>query len=90
MADVAIESQPVTASPNPTFPQQIEVTFTFKLNVDSQAERDYWLEAGTTNTTLDAVADVMDMLCDNCAASLESVNGLTYAQIQQTMSKRDI
>jgi hypothetical protein len=89
MTDAAVESQPVTASPNPTFPQQIEVTFTLKLTVDSQAERDCWLEAGTTNATLDAAADIMDMLCD-WAPALESVNGLTYTQIQQAFAKRDI
>ena len=90
MTDAAVESQPVTASPNPTFPQQIEVTFTFKLNVDDEAQRNYWLEEGTTNVTLDAVADVMDMFCDNFGVSLESVNGLTNTQIQQAFAKRDI
>jgi len=90
MADAAVESQPVTASPNPTFPQQIEVTLTLKLNVDNEAQRNYWLEKGTTNVTLDAVADVMDMFCDNFGVSLESVNGLTNTQIQQAFAKRDI
>jgi hypothetical protein len=90
MTDAAVESQPVTASPNPTFPRQIEVTFTLKLNVDNEAQRNYWLEEGTTNVTLDAVADVMDMFCDNFGVSLESVNGLTNTQIQQAFAKRDI
>jgi hypothetical protein len=90
MTDAAVESQPVTASPNPTFPQQIEVTFTLKLNVDNEAQRNYWLEEGTTNVTLDAVADVIDMFCDNFGVSLESVNGLTNTQIQQAFTKRDI
>ncbi len=90
MADAVVESQPVTASPNPTFPQQIEVTFTFKLTMDDQVQRNYWLEEGTTNVTLDAVADVMDMFCDNFGVSLESVNGLTNTQIQQAFAKRDI
>jgi hypothetical protein len=90
MADAAVESQPVTASPNPTFPQQIEVTFTLKLNVNDHVQRDYWLEAGATNTTLDAVADMLDIYDDNFGVSVVSVNGLTREQIQQALAKRDI
>ena len=72
-----------------TFPQQIEVTFTLKLIVNEQPERDFWLEPGTTNVTLYSVADIFDILSD-CYPTLESVNNFTYWQIQQAMSERDI
>jgi hypothetical protein len=93
MTDVVVEPQQekeITTSPEPVFPQEIEVTFVLKLTVEDQTERDYWLETGTTNVTLDAAADIMDMLCDNCAAGLESVNGLTYTQIHQALAKREV
>jgi hypothetical protein len=72
------------------FPQQIEVTFTLIVEVSDQEDRDYWLEPGTTRPTLNAIADMMDMACDNCPANLKSVNGLTYAQIKQAMSEREV
>ena len=86
---VAIEPQPTTVVEPTTFPQQIEVTFTLKLTVNEQLERDFWFEPGTTNVTLDAVADIFDILSDYYS-TLESVDNLTPEQIQQAMSKREI
>jgi hypothetical protein len=86
MTDVVVEPQAVIASPDSTFPQEIKVTFTLKLIVNDQADRDYWLEPGTSTTALDAVADFTDVINDNYSAELVSMNGLTYAQIQQAMS----
>jgi hypothetical protein len=86
---------PETIDPTPTpavstvFPQQIEVTFTLKLTVNEQLERDFWFEPGTTNVTLDAAADIFDILSDYYPI-LESVNNLTHEQIQQVMSEREV
>jgi hypothetical protein len=89
MTDVVVELQAVTASPDPTFPQEIEVTFILKLTVEDQTEHDYWLETGTINATLNAVADMSDMLSDSCAYPVDAVNNLTHEQIQQALAKRE-
>jgi hypothetical protein len=89
MTDVVVEPQAVIASPASTFPQEIEVTFTLKLTVNGQLERDFWFEPGTTDVTLDAIADTFDMLSDGISP-VNSINGYTYAQLQQAMSERDI
>jgi hypothetical protein len=89
MTDVVVEPQAVIASPDSTFPQEIKVTFTLKLIVNDQADRDYWLEPGTSTTALDAVADVVDMIGENCSSDIKSMNGLTYAQIQQAFAERE-
>ncbi len=88
MTVTVAEPQAVTVSPDSTFPQEIEVTFTLKLVVDDQAERDFWLEAGTTNVTLDAVVDIFYMLSDTISP-VNSVNGLTRAQLRQIMAERE-
>jgi hypothetical protein len=72
------------------FPQQIEVTFTLVVEVNDQEGRDYWLEPGTTKPTLNAIADMMDMACDSLVSAPKSVNGLTYRQIEQAMSEREV
>jgi hypothetical protein len=89
MADAADGLQPAVADPNSKFPQLIEVTLTLKVAVHDQAERDYWLDPNTGAATLDAVADFTDVINDNYSAELVSVNGLTYAQIQQAIAEHE-
>jgi hypothetical protein len=86
MTDAAIAAN----VPDSTFPRQIEVTFILRLTVDDQFDRDYWLETGTDKVTLDAIADVTDILLDNLNPALETVNGLTYEQIKQAMADREV
>jgi hypothetical protein len=90
MTDAVLEPQAVTASPDATFPQQVEVTITLKLTIDDQAERDYWLEPSTSTATLDVVADVMDILSDSCGYYVDAVNNLTHEQILQALAKRKV
>lgn len=93
MTNEAFENQAakeVTNASDSKFPQEIEVAFTLKLTVDDQSERDYWLVSGTTNVTLDAIADLMDVVGDNNSMLLKSVNGLTYAQIQHAFAEREV
>jgi hypothetical protein len=90
MADAADGLQPAVADPNFKFPQLIEVTLTFKVEVLDQAERDYWLDPNTGAATLDIVADFTDVINDNFSAELVSVNGLTYAQIQQAIAEHEV
>lgn len=93
MTDAAFETQAgkeVAANvPDSKFPQQIEVTVTLVVEVSDQTNRNYWLEPATGKPSLDATADIFDMFCENLEA-VESVNGFTYEQIQQAMSKREV
>lgn len=77
-----------TPAVSTVFPQEIEVTLTLKLTMINQLERDYWLEPSTTNVTLDAVADIFDILGDSNVAP-KSINGYTYSQLQQAMAERE-
>jgi hypothetical protein len=78
-----------TPAVSTVFPQEIELTLTLKYIANDQDERDYWLEPSTTNVTLDAVADIFDILGDSNVAP-KSINGYTYAQLQQAMSEREV
>jgi hypothetical protein len=88
MADAADGLQPAVADPNSKFPQLIKVTLTFKVDVHDQAERDYWLDPNTGAVTLNVIADFTDIINDNYF-ELVSVNGLTYAQIQQAIAEHE-
>ena len=70
---------------NHNFPQQINVTFSLQVNVEDQSERNQWLDPVTGAVTIDAVADLGDILSENDCYPV-SINNLTPAQIQKLLA----
>jgi hypothetical protein len=89
MADAVTNESTVADASDSTFPQVIEVTFTFTLEMDDQIERNYWFKTGTTELTLEAIADMVDTFSSSYGTTLLSTNKLTNEQINQAMSERD-
>jgi len=70
------------------FPQKLEVTFTFSLTASDQEEKDCWVDS-TGKASIDAIADLFDMLCDNGFIMLDTINGYTFDAIKQALADRE-
>jgi len=69
-----------------SFPQEIEVTFSLKIPVSSAEEKASWLNEDG-KPSLDALADILDILTDN-DMTVNSVNGMDYHAIQVALNER--
>ena len=75
--NIPAHSQPVTV-----FPQEIEVTITFKLSVNNQEERNYYLNPETSQPTagfLSDMAENIEILV--VTETLLTINNLTPDQL---------
>jgi hypothetical protein len=69
------------------FPQEIEITLILKLTVETQEERNNWLEPETKVIQIDALADIKDILeCDGL--NINTINGFTGEQLQNILNNR--
>lgn len=95
MADTEFEPQAgeeivkkETPAVSTIYPQELEIPFKFHILANSPEERDQWFDTGTNNVSVDAIADIFDVLTDE-GFTILSINNLTRQQLQKIFSERE-
>lgn len=71
-----------------SFPQKVKATFVIEFEVNDQEEYDYIKPDPTTNEVqVGVIADLYDQFTDNCAIGIVTINGKTFKEVKQAMSK---
>ena len=76
MTDTAEQNNPPTLS----FPCKIDIPITFKIEVDSDEEYQYY----KANDNIDMIADLFDMFSD-FERPIVSINGLTIEDVRKKL-----
>jgi hypothetical protein len=72
---------------NNTFPQEIEVTLKFKVKVNTQDARDYFLNSETEDSAaVSFLADTFDSWFDIENSCLVSINDVSAEKVKQALN----